>query len=65
MVVNTSKAFIITLFLLFAGFLWTSFFANAPYSTFATTIGLVFGANAGKRLMQKRKEFNGGEHSDE
>lgn len=42
-----------TLILLFVGFIWASFFKEAPYATFAGTAGLVFGGYAGKRLAQK------------
>lgn len=53
MVITTSKALIMTLILLFVGFIWASFFKEAPYATFAGTAGLVFGGYAGKRLAQK------------
>ena len=53
MYINTSRGFVLTLALLFIGFIWTSFIPEAPYTTFAGTVGLVFGAVAGKRLAQK------------
>lgn len=56
-VVTTTKGFLITTALLFAGFIWTTFYQSAPYTTLATTLGIVFGALAGKRLIQKREAF--------
>ena len=53
MFINTSRGFIITLALLFIGFIWTTFKPEAPYTTFAGAAGLAFGALAGKRLAQK------------
>jgi len=53
MFINTSRGFCLTLALLFIGFIWTSFQPQAPYVTFAGTVGLAFGALAGKRLAQK------------
>ena len=40
-----------------AGFIWASFFTDAPYVTFASTLGLVFTGYACKRLMQKKEGF--------
>ena len=42
---------------LVAGFIWATFFTDAPYTTFAGTLGLVFTAYAGKRLLQKKEGF--------
>jgi hypothetical protein len=51
--INTSRGFLITIILLFVGFIWASIKPAAPYATFASTVGLIFGALAGKRLAQK------------
>lgn len=53
MFINTSRGFVITTGLLFAGFIWASFYPSAPYTTFASAAGVAFGALAGKRLAQK------------
>jgi len=65
MVITTSKAFCLTLALLFAGFIWASFIPEAPYVTFAGTVGLAFGALAGKRLAQKASWAQEGEKLNE
>jgi len=54
---RTYQAFILCVAVLTAGFIWASFFTEAPYTTFAGTLGLVFGAYAGKRLLQKKEDF--------
>ena len=41
-----------------AGFIWATFLKDAPYTTFAGTLGLVFAAYTGKRLLQKKEEFS-------
>ena len=55
---KTWQAFVMCMALLTAGFVYTTCNATAPYATYAGTIGIVFGAYSGKRLWQKRKEFN-------
>ena len=54
---RTYQAFILCVAVLTAGFIWASFFTEAPYITFASTLGLVFGGYASKRLIQKRPAF--------
>ena len=55
---KTWQAFVMCMALLTAGFVFTTYSASAPYTTYAGTIGIVFAAYAGKRLMQKKGEFN-------
>lgn len=56
--IKTTHAFIITLLVLTGGFMWATFFPGAPFVAFSGTVGLVFAGYSGKRLMQKKKEFN-------
>ena len=65
MVITTTKAFVIALAMVFIGFFWSTFFPAAPYATMTTTVGILFGAYAGKRLAQKAKWANGGNHEKE
>ena len=65
MFINTSRGFCLTLALLFIGFIWTAFIPEAPYTTFAGTVGLAFGALAGKRLAQKATWAQEGERPHE
>lgn len=60
MSINTTRAFFITIGILFIGFIWTTFFPNAPYETLTPALVVTFGAVAGKRLAQKAKWANGG-----
>ena len=55
---RTHQAFRLCVAVLAAGFIWATFFTDAPYTTFASTLGLVFGAYTGKRLLQKMESFN-------
>ena len=54
---RTHQAFLLCVAVLAAGFIWATFLKDAPYVTFAGTLGLVFGAYAGKRLLQKKEGF--------
>ena len=54
---RTYQAFLLCLTALTGGFIWTTFYPVAPYVAFSGTVGLVFGAYAGKRLLQKKEEF--------
>jgi len=54
---RTTHAVLIAIGLLTASYVWATFFPTAPFQAFATTLGLVFGAYAGKRLLQKKEEF--------
>lgn len=55
---RTWQAFVMCIALLTAGFVFTTYNIGAPYATYAGTIGIVFGAYAGKRLLQKKEEFS-------
>ena len=54
---KTTHALLITLGVLVGGFVWATFFPQSPFVSFSGTVGLVFGAYAGKRLLQKKEEF--------
>ena len=54
---KTYQAFLLSVAVLVAGFVFATFFPTAPYATFAGTLGLVFVGYAGKRLMQKKEGF--------
>lgn len=56
--VRTSIAFIIWTVLLSAAFAFTGFKPMAQFGTYATWLTLGLGAYTGKRLWQKKKEFN-------
>lgn len=64
MVMTTTKAFIVALAMVFIGFFWSTFFPAAPYSTMTTTVGILFGAYAGKRLAQKANWANGNKQEE-
>ena len=55
--IKTTHALLITLGVLVGGFVWATFYPVAPYVAFSGTVGLVFGAYAGKRLLQKKEGF--------
>ena len=54
---RTYQAFLLCIATLVGGFVWATFFPQAPFVSFSGTVGLVFGAYAGKRLLQKKEEF--------
>ena len=57
--IRTSVAFIIWAVLLTGGFVFTGFKPDASYAVFAGWLTGGLTAYTGKRLIQKRKEFNG------
>jgi len=56
---GSTKALFIGSLLLVAGFIFTTFYAQAPYNSFATAVVGLFVAFITKRLVQKHKRFNG------
>ena len=56
---HTSVAFIIWTLLLTGAFVFTAFKPIAQFVTFATWLTIGLGSYTGKRLIQKKKEFNG------
>jgi len=56
---KTTTAFVITIITLLGGMVFATFFKTAPYVAFSTTVGIVFSALAGKKLIQKHASFNG------
>ena len=59
MKVKSWQAFLIYCGTLLSGFIWTTFFKDAPYSVLATWSCAGLGIYVGKRLAQKYKTFNG------
>lgn len=57
--IRTSVAFIIWAMLITGAFVFTGFKPLAQFAAYATWLTLGLGAYTGKRLIQKRKEFNG------
>ena len=60
MFINTTRAFYITLAVLSAGFVWSTFYPEAPYASLVAGIGAMFGITVAKRYAQKK--LNGKEH---
>ena len=56
--VRTSVAFIIWTVLVTGAFVFTGFKPMAQFATYATWLTIGLGAYTGKRLFQKKKEFN-------
>jgi len=56
--IRTSVAFIIWAFLITVAFVFTGFKPAAQFGTYATWLTIGLGAYTGKRLFQKKKEFN-------
>jgi len=57
--VRTSVAFVIWAVLITAAFAFTGFKSDAQFGTYAVWLTVGLSAYTGKRLMQKKKEFNG------
>jgi len=57
--IRTSVAFIIWAFLITGAFVFTGFKPAAQFTAYATWLTIGLGAYTGKRLFQKKKEFNG------
>lgn len=55
---KTWQAFVMCITVLTGGMLFAAYNINAPYTTFASTVGIVFGMYTGKRLWQKKVEFH-------
>jgi uncharacterized membrane protein YfcA len=55
---KTWQAFVMCIAVLTAGFVFATYKQHAPYTTLASAVGIVFAAYAGKRLWQKKEEFN-------
>ncbi len=58
MTIYTYQAFVIALLLLCAGFIWGTFYTDAPYEIFAGAVVAVFGGYGFKRLKQKESKYN-------
>lgn len=58
-VIRTTWAFLIWAFLLTGGFVFTGFKPTAQFETFAMWLTIGVGLYTGKRLFQKKAEFNG------
>ena len=59
--IKTWQAFLIWAFLLTLAYVYTGFKESAQFGNYATWLTLGLGAYTGKRLFQKRKDFNGHE----
>lgn len=57
--IRTSVAFIIWAVLITGAFIFTGFKPVAQFGTYATWLTIGLGAYTGKRLFQRKKEFNG------
>ena len=57
--IGSSIAFVVYCALMLAGFVFSTFFTAAPYLAFAVQLTIGFGAYVGKRLLQKKGEYNG------
>ena len=58
MTIRTYQAFMITLCVLAGGFVWASFYTDAPYEMFASAVVAVFGGYGYKRLKQKETRYS-------
>jgi len=58
MKIRSWHAYLIYALLITGGYVWATFFEDAPFLAFATQITIGFGVYVTKRLVQKRKEFN-------
>ena len=56
---HTSVAFLIWAMLITGAFIFTGFKSAAQFTAYATWLTIGLSAYTGKRLIQKRKEFNG------
>ena len=59
MTIRTSVAFVIWAVLITAAFAFTGFKPAAQFGTYAVWLTIGLSAYTGKRLLQKKKEFNG------
>lgn len=51
--VNTVRASLVFVFFLTAGFIWASFYPEAPFSAYTEGLVIALGLITGKRLLQK------------
>ena len=56
---TTEKTFAIWILGLYIGFIWATFFPDAPFSAFSVALTSGLGIVAGKRLFRKHQKFNG------
>jgi len=64
MTIYTYQAFVIALLLLCAGFIWGTFYVDAPYEIFAGAVVAVFGGYGYKRLKQKEEKYQNNKDAD-
>lgn len=57
--IHTGLAFLIWALLISGAFVFTGFKPAAQFTAYATWLTIGLGAYTGKRLFQKKKEFNG------
>lgn len=57
--IKSSMAFVIYVISMLGAYVFTGFFKEAPYLTFATQLTIGFGVFITKRLFQKHSRFNG------
>jgi len=62
---RTSIVFIIYGVLMTGGFIFSSFYTEAPYLAFASQFTIGFGVYVTKRLIQKKGEYNGFQQTDQ
>jgi hypothetical protein len=51
--VNTARASLVFVFFLTSGFIWTSFYPEAPFTAYMEGLCVALGLITGKRLAQK------------
>ena len=61
MSIRTTHALIIGIVLLAGGYVWATFYPDAPYSIFAPALVGLFGGYTYKRLQQKKEVYQHGE----
>jgi len=57
MTIKTWHAFLIVLGVLSAGFVWVTFYPDAPYSIFAPSVIAIATGYGSKRLEQKKGKY--------
>jgi len=62
---TTEKTFALWIIGLYIGFVWATFFPNAPFSAFSVALTGGLGVVAGKRLFQKHRKFGNNEYVEE
>lgn len=65
MYLRTSVVFIIYGILMTGGFIFSTFYTEAPYLAFASQFTIGFGVYVTKRLIQKKGEYNGYQNYDQ